>query len=76
MDVQIQWYSGYKAHEYPLSFTLNGRKFTVEEILDRWYGVDYLHFKLKADDKNVYILKYDEAREAATLELFQSGSQI
>ena len=76
MDVQIRWYSGYKAHEYPSSFTLNGRKLTVEEILDRWHGVDYLYFKLKADDQNVYILKYDEARAAASLEFFQGGSQI
>lgn len=71
MRVQVQCYAGYKANERPLSFTLQGRKFMVEEILDQWYGIDYTYFKLRADDKNLYILKCDETTDEWSLELFR-----
>jgi hypothetical protein len=43
----------------------------VEEILDQWYGIDYTYFKLRADDKNLYILKCDETTDEWSLELFR-----
>ena len=38
MDIFVETYSGYKADEYPLSFTVEGRKFAVISVEDRWYG--------------------------------------
>ncbi len=62
-QVQVICYSGYRYGERPLSFTLLERTFRVEEILDRWYGEDYSYFKVRADDRKVYLLKHDQAQD-------------
>ena len=68
----VECHSGYKANERPLSFTLGDRKFVVKELLDQWYGPDYTYFKVRADDDNIYILKYDERKDEWSLEFFKT----
>ncbi|HWP92544.1 MAG TPA: hypothetical protein VNN20_10155 [Thermodesulfobacteriota bacterium] len=68
----VECYSGYKGNERPLSFSLGDRKFTVEELLDQWYGTDYTYFKVRADDDNIYILKYVEHEDEWSLEFFKA----
>ena len=60
VSITVQTYSGYKADERPISFTLVTRRFEVSEILDQWQGVDHTYFKLFADDGNLYILRHDK----------------
>lgn len=67
----VECYSGYKANERPLSFSLDRRKYIVEELIDQWYGEDYTYFKVRADDKNIYILKYDELNDVWSLASFR-----
>jgi hypothetical protein len=31
----------------------------VEEVLDQWYGRDDEFFKVRADDRNLYILRHE-----------------
>lgn len=57
MDLRVQCYAGWKADERPLRFQLGGREYTVQEVLDRWYGPDDTFFKVSADDGNLYILR-------------------
>lgn len=57
--LKVTTYSGHKADERPTSFTLGGRTFRVEDIIDRWYGEDHAYFKLTADDGNLYIIRHD-----------------
>ena len=56
--VKVNGYSGYKANERPLSFILEREKIEVEEIIDRWYGVESDYFKVLGQDGMVYILKW------------------
>jgi len=72
MIIHVECYSGYKANERPVSFTIDGKKLMVEEILDRWYGEDYTYFKLRADDRNIYILKYQAERDEWEMVMFES----
>jgi len=58
IPLKVRTYSGYKADERPLSFTLGDRSFEVVEVLDGWYGQDHAYFKLLADDGNRYILRH------------------
>ncbi len=67
----VECYSGYKANERPLSFTLGDRRLAIKELLDQWYGIDYAYFKVRADDDNIYILKYDEREDELSLEFFK-----
>lgn len=51
-------YSGYKANERPLYFMLENRKLSVQNLIDRWYGVEHDYFKVLADDGKVYLLRW------------------
>ncbi|MFC1886989.1 hypothetical protein ACFLZM_08025 [Thermodesulfobacteriota bacterium] len=55
--ITINWYSGYKADERPVSLILDGYKLMVEEIIDRWLNQESEFFKVLADDGKVYLLK-------------------
>jgi hypothetical protein len=57
--IKVETYSGYTADERPVSFIIREKNFTVEEIMDRWYGEEHDYFKLKADDAYTYIIRYD-----------------
>jgi uncharacterized protein (UPF0128 family) len=62
MNVEVTCYSGYKADERPLCFRLGGKQYSVEEVLDRWYGPEHVFFKVRASDGNLYILSRSSAR--------------
>jgi hypothetical protein len=66
--IQVGCYSGYKANERPTNFTVRGRKLLVEEIIDRWYGVNHSYFKILANDQKIYLIKYDQDEDLWTLE--------
>jgi hypothetical protein len=40
MELEVNCYSGRKADERPVRFRLDKRGYTVEEVLDQWYGPD------------------------------------
>ena len=56
--VQVSAYSGYKANERPLAFSVDGRKYDVVHIIDRWYGVEHDYFKILAGDGKTYLLRW------------------
>ena len=67
-NIQVNCYSGYKANERPINFTVRGRKLMVEEIIDRWYGINDKYFKVLANDHKVYLIKYNQDYDLWTLE--------
>lgn len=71
MRVHVECYSGYKADQRPIRFQLGDRVYIVEELLDQWYGPDYLYYKVRADDGNLYILKQNQTADEWTLEAFR-----
>lgn len=71
--IKVEAYSGYKANERPCSFTIRERVFEVEDILDRWFGEDHDYFKLKANDKNTYIIRYDREKDEWELVMMERG---
>ena len=74
MRVTVDAYSGYKANERPRRFVLDGHAYEVIEVLDQWYGPDSLYFKVRADDQNLYILRYRSLEEEWSLESFRRAS--
>ena len=66
--IHVTCYSGYKASERPLNFTVRGRKLMVEEIIDQWYGINGDYFKVLANDNKVYLIKYNRDEDLWTLE--------
>ncbi len=58
MKVLVESYSGRKADERPVRFSVHGHEYRVEEVLDQWYGPQDIFFKIRADDGNFYVLRH------------------
>jgi hypothetical protein len=71
MKLRVECYAGRKADERPVRFQLDDRDYLVEEVLDQWYGPDDTFFKVRADDRNLYILRRNTSRDEWTLESFR-----
>ena len=48
------------------------RNYEVAEILDRWYGEGYECFKVRADDRNLYILRHQLGEDTWELDAFRA----
>jgi hypothetical protein len=57
MKFSVECYSGRKADERPVRFWLGGRQHQVEAVLDQWYDPESTLYKVRADDRNLYILR-------------------
>jgi hypothetical protein len=57
MKFSVECYSGRKADERPVRFWLGGRQHQVEAVLDQWYDPESILYKVRADDRNLYILR-------------------
>lgn len=71
VQIRVQCYAGRKADERPVRFQIGERDYSVEEIVDQWYGSDDRYFKVRADDGNLYILRQHTGSEEWTLEAFR-----
>ena len=58
--IEVACYSGYKADEKPISFTLDCKKLMIEKIIDQWRSPGFDYFKVLADDGKGYLLRNDE----------------
>jgi hypothetical protein len=70
IKLTVTCYSGHKRYERPVRFVLGERRYQVTDIMDQWYGPEYLYFKVRADDGNIYILRCDERSGDWELEFF------
>jgi len=46
----------------------------VIEVVDRWLDPDHRYFKVRGDDKGIYILRYSTSEDAWEMTLFDSGT--
>ena len=69
MKLRVQCYSGYKAEERPVRFSIDDHEYVVDEVVDQWYGPEYAWYKVRADDGNVYILKRDTSEPGGNWDL-------
>ncbi|MCF8719667.1 hypothetical protein [Nitrospina gracilis] len=78
--IKVECYSGYKVNERPVAFTLADRdyrrSFQVREVIDAWLGDDCDYFKVKADDDNIYLLKYDRYQDQWDLIFYQDPRRM
>jgi hypothetical protein len=68
----VECYAGYRGEQRPLRFTMGGQTLQVLEIQDQWYSPDAMYFRVRADDRNLYVLRHDEAGHEWTLEGFRA----
>lgn len=75
MEIRVECYAGYRGEETPRRFFLGRRTVLVEEVVDRWLGTDHRYFKVRGDDRAVYILRHDAEGDRWELTLFLSPDQ-
>jgi len=74
MELEVICYSGRKADERPVRFRLDKRDYTVEEVLDQWYGPDDVFYKVRAQDGNVYVLRQQTSDGSWHLAAFRQST--
>jgi hypothetical protein len=71
-EIHVECYSGYRANERPTRFVLGGRTFEITEVEDQWYSPGAIYFRVRASDRNFYVLRHDEGLELWTLDAFRA----
>jgi hypothetical protein len=59
----VECYAGYRGEQEPRAFTMEERRCTVVEVLDRWIGPDHRYFKVRVDDGRTLVLRHDTASD-------------
>jgi hypothetical protein len=72
-EIRVETYSGFKTDQRPVTFVLGQRTYRVLNVEDQWYGPSAMHFRVRADDGNVYVLCHHEAEQRWTLDAFRSA---
>ena len=70
--IKVEFCSKLKTKERPVAFQVCDRRYRIKEIVDRWYGVGEVFFKVEADDDNNYLLKYEEGQGCWDLIFYQN----
>lgn len=65
--IRVECYAGYKANQEPRVVHLGDRRLVVLEIVDRWYDPAADYFRVRLDDGQSCLIRYD--READCWEL-------
>lgn len=60
----------------PAAFSLMGHPYKVKEIIDSWHAKVAVYFKIKAEDDNIYLLKFDERQAKWDLVFFQNPKKL
>lgn len=71
--LQVECYAGYRGEETPRRFRIGARLVQVAEVLDCWLSPDHRYFKVRGDDRGVYILRHDLESDCWDLTFFQGG---
>jgi hypothetical protein len=75
-QIIVECYSGHKANERPATFTFQGQRGDIEEIIDRWYegGLEagrpeVNYFKVRTTEGSVFLLRYDPGSDAWSIHM-------
>jgi hypothetical protein len=78
--IEVECYSGHRADERPVAFTLGGRRFEVEQVVDRWYegGLEpgrpeLRYFKIRTTEGRLFLLRYNALFDAWSTTLPDEG---
>lgn len=70
--VHVECYSGHRADERPLRFSIGEKAYEVAELDDKWYSPGATFFRVRADDGNLYVLRHDEGADTWSIEAFRA----
>ena len=62
MQIVVDCYCGYRGEETPRRIRFAQREVAVTAVLDRWLSPDHRYFKVRGDDRAIYIIRHDARR--------------
>jgi hypothetical protein len=74
--IHVTAYSGYKANEPLLEFTLDEEIYEIATVLDQWYEPSATYFKVQSTEGKTYLLRYDEETDEWTLQGGFDGDEL
>ena len=73
--LRVECYAGHRGEETPRRLVLGERVIEVADVLDRWLAPDHRYFKLRGDDGDTYIVRYDVRSGQWELTMFERGAR-
>ncbi len=74
-EVHVECYSGHRADERPVRFTLGTQSLEIIFVDDQWYSPDATYFRVRASDGNTYVLRHSLEQDLWTLDAFRAGAE-
>lgn len=62
--VKVKTYSGYKADERPISFSIGNLNIEIINIIDRWIDPECDYFRVRGEDGKAYTMIHNRDRDA------------
>jgi hypothetical protein len=75
LRVAVEAYAGQRVDESLRAFVLGTCRITVAEELDRWLDPERRCFRVRGDDGDIYIPRYDLPSDAWERTLFRGGGR-
>ena len=82
-QISVECYSGQKANDRPVVFTLHKQRWKVAEIIDRWYegGVEagqpeVNYFKVRTTEGNIFLLRYILLLDSWSIQAYEDPAAI
>lgn len=72
MKIAVDCYAGHRGEQTPRRFRMGEKSIEVCEVLDQWLAPDHRYFKVKGDDRALYILRHDPQAGDWDLTLFRA----
>ena len=73
LSIRVECYAGYQGEETPRRFFMGERRIEVVDVVDRWLAPNHRYFKVKGDDGDLYVIRYDTVLNAWELTVFKRG---
>jgi hypothetical protein len=74
-EIHVECYSGHRADERPVRFTLGSHSLEIISVDDQWYSPDATFFRVQVSDGNKYVLRHSIDPDRWTLEAFRARKE-
>src|SRR5687768_13743974 len=69
-EIRVECVVGYRGESGPARFYLGETQVEIVEIVDRWLGPDHRYYKVRGENRDLYILRHDKQTQRWDLTLF------
>jgi hypothetical protein len=72
LTIGVECYAGHRGEQTPRTLILGDHRIAVAEVVDAWLAPDHRYFKLRGEDRNLYLVRHDERSDTWELTMFRA----